>query len=63
MMAQVAAIATLAFEMRAPAMEALGAYQSRGHGKGMRQRSRRTTAQVKRASIKARNVARHKGRA
>ena len=63
MMAQLASIMLLATHMRGAAMEAIGPYESRGKGKGRTQRSSNTAAQVKRASIKARNVARNKGRA
>lgn len=38
----------------------LPAYESRGHGRGRRSPSRNTTAQVKRASIKAKHRAKHR---
>lgn len=41
----------------------MGAYKSRGKGRGGRQASRNTNAQLQRASIKARNRAKHKARA
>lgn len=45
---------------RQAALSAIGPYVSRGKGKGRHQASNRTTAQNKRAAIKARNVKRHR---
>jgi hypothetical protein len=45
------------------ALDGIGPYESRGKGKGLRARSRNTAAQVQRASIKARNVAKHRSHA
>lgn len=42
------------------ALSNIGPYESRGKGKGLRSRSRNTAAQVKRASIKAKNRAKHR---
>lgn len=55
MMAQIAAAMALSAGFREAALGAIGPYESRGKGKGRRQASRRSTAQVKRASVKAGN--------
>lgn len=61
MMAQVAVAMALAGMAQQTALSAIGPYESRGHGKGQRQASRNTAAQVKRASIKAKNRTRNRG--
>ena len=45
---------------RASALERIGPYESHGKSNGRRQASRNTTAQVKRAAVKARNRAKHR---
>lgn len=57
MFAAIAAASAIAhvFE-REKALQAIGPYVSRGKGKGRHQASSHTTAQSKRAAIKARNV-------
>ena len=47
----------------AMSLSGMGDYKSRGKGRGGRQSSNNTNAQLQRASIKARNRAKHKARA
>ncbi|MFJ1253402.1 hypothetical protein [Cupriavidus sp. CuC1] len=60
MFAAIAAAMALQGSARQLAMSAIGPYESRGKGKGRRTASRNTTAQNKRAAIKARNRAKHR---
>ncbi len=67
MMAAISAAMALATDaQRQLALNAVGPYVSRGHGRGNGIRlgsSSRTVAQGKRAAVKARNVKRHKAAA
>lgn len=60
MMAAIAAAMGLAGSARQLALAEIGPYESRGKGKALRSPSRNSTAQVKRASLKARNRAKHR---
>jgi hypothetical protein len=60
MMSKISAVMMLAVHLRGAELAAIGPYESRGKGKGRRQASTNTAAQVKRASVKAANRARHK---